>query len=91
LAANQQATQSYLWRVEGTNRTLNQNVVFTWNFVETTNTLAASQVKAISGALNQDATKVPSQFPMLLQNSFINGRAQLGPAQQIEVNAVPVR
>jgi hypothetical protein len=35
--ANQQAAQDYLWRVEGTNRTLNQNVVFTWNFVETTN------------------------------------------------------
>jgi hypothetical protein len=91
LAANQPATQNFLWRVEGTNRTLNQNVVFTWNFVETTNTLAASQLNTTSGALNQDASKVPSQFPMMLQNSFINGRAQLGPAQQIEVNAVPVK
>ncbi len=91
LVANQQAAQNYLWRVEGTNRTLNQNVVFTWNFLETTNTLAASEAKAISDALNQDASKLPSQFPMRLQNSIINGRAQLGPTQQIEVNAVPVK
>ncbi|MFO1512548.1 MAG: hypothetical protein U1F83_06485 [Verrucomicrobiota bacterium] len=89
--ANQQGTQNYLWRVEGTNRTLNQNVVFTWNFVNPTNALAASQTKTISGALTQDASKLPSQFPMMLQNSIINGRAQLGPAQQTEVNAVPVK
>jgi hypothetical protein len=89
--ANQQGTQNYLWRVEGTNRTFNQNVVFTWNFVNPTNALATSQTKTISGALNQDASKLPSQFPMMLQNSIINGRAQLGPAQQIEVNAVPVK
>jgi len=87
---NQPATQNYLWRVEGTNRTLNQNVVFSWNFVETNRASATSQLNAAVGALNQDAAKLPSQFQLLLNNSVIDGRAQLGPAQQIEVNALPV-
>ena len=87
---NQQAAQDYLWRVEGTNRTLNQNVVFSWNFVETNNAVVTSQLNTTSGTLNQDATKL-QQFQMLLNNSAINGRAQLGPVQQIEVKAVPVK
>ena len=91
VTANQQATQNYFWRVEGTNRTLNQNVVFTWNFVSTTNISATTQLNAASGVLNQNAATLPSQFPALLNNSIINGRAQLGRAQQIEVNAVPVK
>lgn len=86
-----QVTQGYLWRAEGTNRTLNQNVVFTWNFVETTNNTASSRLQTTSGALNQDASKLPSQFPASLNNTIINGRAQLGPSQQIEVKAVPVK
>jgi hypothetical protein len=90
-SATQQQIQNYQWRVEGTNRTLNQNVVFTWNFVEMSNAIAASEMKAISGTFNQDASKLPSQFPMMLQNSFINGRAQFGPGREIEVNAVPVK
>jgi hypothetical protein len=89
--AAQESNQSYHWRVEGTNRTLNQNVVFSWNFVETTNRSATSQLNAVSGLVNQESLKLPSQFPVLLNNSIINGRAQLGPAQQIEVNAVPVK
>jgi len=91
VSVNQQAVQNYLWRVEGTNRTLNQNVVFSWNFVGTNSTFTTSQLNRTSGTLNQDATKQSAQFQMLLNNSVINGRAQLGPAQQIEVNAVPVK
>ena len=90
VSLNQQAAQNYLWRVEGTNRTLNQNVVFSWNFVETNNAVVTSQLNTTSGTLNQDATKL-QQFQMLLNNSAINGRAQLGPVQQIEVKAVPVK
>lgn len=91
LNVNQPTTQNYLWRVEGTNRTLNQNVVFSWNFIETNGTSATSQLNAAAGTLKQDAAKQPAQFQQLLNNSVINGRAQLGPAQQIEVNAVPVK
>jgi len=91
VSVSPQADQSYLWRAEGTNRTLNQNVVFTWNFVETTTNLAKSQLNPTGGALKQTGPSQSFQFPALLNNSIINGRAQLGSAQQIEVNAVPVK
>jgi hypothetical protein len=80
----------YLYRVEGTNRTLNQNVVFTWNFVDT-NALASGSLNYQNTAQKLDATKLPSQFPALLQNSYINGRAQFGEGREVEVNAVPVK
>ena len=80
----------YLYRVEGTNRTLNQNVVFTWNFVDT-NALASGNLNYQNTAQKLDATKLPSQFPALLQNSHINGRAQFGEGREVEVNAVPVK
>lgn len=89
--ANRQAAENYQWRVEGTNRTLNQNVVFTFNLVETTNELAKAQLNTAAGAPNQNAPQRSWQFPTVLTNAIINGRARLGPAQQIEVNAVPVK
>lgn len=85
-----EAQAYYLYRVEGTNRTLNQNVVFTWNFLDT-NALAAGTLNYQNVAQQLDATKLPSQFPAVLQNSFINGRAQFGAGRAIEVNAVPVQ
>lgn len=89
--AKQQDANYYLYRVEGTNRTLNQNVVFSWNFVDTNNTLAAAQFDSKAAAQKLDATKLPSQFPALLQNSYINGRAQFGEGREIEVIATPVK
>jgi hypothetical protein len=80
----------YLYRVEGTNRTLNQNVVFTWNFVDT-NMPAAGSLNYQNAAQKFDAAKLPEQFPALLQNSLINGRAQFGAGRAVEVNAVPVQ
>jgi hypothetical protein len=81
----------YFYRVEGTNRSLNQNVVFTWNFVPTNEAIAAAQLNYEEVLKKADATKLPSQFPALLQNSLINGRAQFGEGREIEVNAVPVK
>ena len=88
----QQAAQNYfVCRVAGTNRTLNQPVVFTWNFVAWTNGLAAAQVKLPAGGDNLLPNNLPAQqLPLLLNSSAINGRAQLGNAKEIEVNAVPV-
>lgn len=82
--------QVYSYRVEGTNRTLNQNVVFSWNFVNT-NTLAADNLNYRAAAQKLDALNQPTSFPVLLQNSYINGRAQLGVSREIEVNALPVK
>jgi hypothetical protein len=86
----QKQTQNNFYRVAGTNRTLNQSVVFTWSFVEMTNEPIVAQSVKISGDLKRDAQKLTPQFPAQLQNSFINGRAQFGTGQEIEINAVPV-
>ncbi|MEK7706405.1 MAG: hypothetical protein AAB380_00205, partial [Verrucomicrobiota bacterium] len=89
--AEQQGAQKFVCRVSGTNRTLNQQVVFTWNFVALTNELVAAQVKLPAGGGNVWQNNMPAQqFPLLLNNSIINGRAQLGNAKEIEINAVPV-
>jgi len=86
-----QSAQNLVYRVAGTNRTLNQQVVFTWDFVELTNALLGVEIKATSGGGNVMNQVVPAQqFPVLLNNSVINGRAQLGNAKEIEINAVPV-
>ncbi len=86
----QQQAQSNFYRVAGTNRTLNQSVVFTWSFVDMTNQPVVAQSVKISSDQKKDAQKLPMQFPAQLQNSFINGRAQFGTGQEIEINAVPV-
>jgi hypothetical protein len=89
--AEPQSAQNFVCRVSGTNRTLNQPVVFTWNFVALTNELAAAQFKLAPGGAHVLPNNVPAQaLPLLLNNSAINGRAQLGGAQEIEINAVPV-
>jgi hypothetical protein len=81
----------YFYRVEGTNRTLNQNVVFTWNFVPTNEAVAATQLNYKDVLTETDPAKLPAQFPALLQNSYINGRAQFGADREVEVNAAPVK
>jgi len=91
MANKTEAANYYFYRVEGTNRSLNQNVVFTWNFVPTNEAIAAAQLNYQEVLQKTDATKLPSQFPALLQNSYINGRAQLGAGREVEVNAVPVK
>ncbi len=85
-SAPQQQAQSNFYQVAGTNRTLNQSVVFTWSFVEMTNQPVVAQSVKTSSDLKKDAQKLPTQ----LQNSFINGRAQFETGQEIEINAVPV-
>lgn len=89
-ASKQQSAQIESYRVEGTNRTLNQKVVFTWNFVPLTNAQAQSKTKVVDGVLNQNNLVAPQQIQTLLQNSAINGRAQINAATEIEINAVPV-
>lgn len=79
-APGQAPEQQYLFKVVGTNRSLNQKVVFTGNLIENTAGLATS---------NQ-ATQVRQQVPvqMLLNNVRISGKAQVG-SQEIPIHAVP--
>lgn len=90
-AAQQKQTDgTYQFRVAGTNRTLNQQVVFSWNCVPITNALAFSNSSFAASELKKfDTTKMPQQFPGL-QNSYINGRAQIASEKEIEINARPV-
>lgn len=76
------------YRVIGTNRTLNQQVVFTWNFIELTNTL--SEAQAVGGLLKNQTANTTQQIPTLFNNSGISGRAQINTGKEIEINAVPV-
>jgi hypothetical protein len=88
--AKTQAGEFYGYRVEGTNRTLNQKVVFTWNFVAT-NSLASDKLNFNPAAQKLEAANPTASFPELLQKSRITGRAQYGAGREIEVNAVPVK
>lgn len=89
-SAPSQQVQNNFYRVVGTNRTLNQAVEFTWSYAELTNAPVLAQAEKIGAELTKDARKLPTQFPVQLQNAFITGRAQFGNGKEIEINAVPV-
>jgi hypothetical protein len=87
-ASNAQAAQNYFFRVAGTNRTLNQQVVFSGNFLEATKAPAAAQMET-NRWQNVGTSQLQQSAPMLL-NSTIFGRAQVGDQKEIQINAVPV-
>lgn len=89
-SAPSQQVQNNFYRVVGTNRTLNQAVEFTWSYAELTNAPVLAQAEKIGAEPTKDARKLPTQFPVQLQNAFITGRAQFGNGKEIEINAVPV-
>lgn len=70
------------FQVAGTNRTLQQPVVFSGRLV-LTNALAAGQYFQ-----NQQATGT-NAFSFFLNNSVVRGRASIGRRTQMEVNAAP--
>jgi hypothetical protein len=82
---------NYFFRVAGTNRSLKQNVVFTGNFVNLTNSaslLPASGATALGGRSQAETTPaVMQQLP--LQNSFINGTIQINNNREIPIQATP--
>lgn len=91
-AVSQSAAQNYFFRVAGTNRSLNQNVIFTGNFVAigndatwnvATNTALSNQVDSRYAPANQ------RQQSSLL-NSRISGTAVIDNRKEIQINAVPV-
>jgi hypothetical protein len=82
-----ETAQSFFFRVEGTNRTLNQQVVFTGNIISTTNLTGAS---GLTGAQELQDLSAPPNFQHVINNAVILGRAQLEGQKEVEVNAVPV-
>jgi len=81
------AAQNFYFRVTGTNRTLNQAVVFNGNLVANTNAILLGNT-VNSPAFQQVQPQVMQQLP--LSNSRITGRAAVGGKGEIEINAAPV-
>ena len=82
--------QIYFFRVTGTNRTLNQSVVFTGSLTAMTNAATLGQVTSNLGA-TVGRSRLPSAQPTLVPpvNSRISGKALIGRNTEVEINAVP--
>ena len=79
------ANQIYFFRVAGTNRSLNQLVVFNGNFVAPTNALVSNEQLGVELKVGQSASRAA---PVSL--FFIQGQAQLGENAPVEINAAPL-
>jgi hypothetical protein len=92
-----QTAQNYFFRVTGTNRTLQQNVVFAGNLVAMANAMTnLQQSSSGSGGLgggggggNQMQSALTNQNQMPWSNSRIAGTAVIADTNHIEINAVP--
>ena len=87
----QLAPQNSFFRVAGTNRTLNQWVVFEGNFLVNTN--PTSQIVVGAKLAADQAVVVPQQnlprSSQQLGNDLIQGQATIGNSNRIQINAVP--
>ncbi len=92
--AGNQPMQSYLFSVVGTNRTLNEKVVFTGSLLAPTN---ATSFKRLTNAWSDAAgfragLAEPAPLPALpLLNARISGKALIGDGKEIEVDAAPAK
>jgi len=92
LVADQSASQTYFFRVAGTNRSLNEKVVFTGNLLAPTNltlSLPVATNLSIGGGLGgfQNAPAQQSLLPLL--NYRISGKVVIGGGKAVEINALP--
>jgi len=83
------ALQNYSFRVTGTNRSMNQNIIFSGNFAPATNAVSLGAITnsvnmGIGGALNYGTAQNSNQ----LLNSRISGRAQIGKGKEIQIDAI---
>jgi hypothetical protein len=91
------ATRNYFFRVAGTNQNLNQNIVFSGNFVPYTNTQVATEGRTFGGVggpiggTRRAATQASTNAETVLYNSRITGKAVIGNQKEIEVDATPAR
>ena len=92
LDSDRLAAQSYSFRVAGTNRSLNQKVVFTGDLLTATN-LASSLSVATNlspgGVVERYQTVPARQGPLPLLHSRISGKVVIGGGAAVEINALP--
>jgi hypothetical protein len=92
LDSDQLASQSYSFRVAGTNRSLNQKVVFTGDLLTTTNlvSLVSAATNLSPGGALEKYQSTPAQQSLLpLLNSRISGKVVVGSGKAVEINALP--
>jgi hypothetical protein len=92
-----QAAQNYFFRVMGTNRTLQQNVVFSGTMEALPGAIANAPPSSGGGgdgggggAVQNNLKVSTNQQQSLLANSRVVGTAVIDSTNQIEINAVPV-
>ncbi len=81
--------QAFNFRVTGTNRTLQQPVVFAGNILMPTNVISIQQASPAAGVAGGQSTQMQQLLPMPA-NSTLSGRLQLGKSPEMQINAVPV-
>jgi hypothetical protein len=80
----------YFFRVTGTNRSLNQEVVFSGNVLPETNAVSlGSSGGGVGGGVVQPTSAAESRLP--LSNSRISGTAVIGNQRGIQINAVATK
>jgi hypothetical protein len=92
LTSDQPASQNYAFRVAGTNRSLNQKVVFTGNLLTATNlasSLPAVTNQSVGGGLGGSQNAPAQQGLLPLLNSQISGKVVIGTGKAVEINALP--
>jgi hypothetical protein len=83
------APSNYSFRVAGTNRNLNQNVVFSGTLIPLTNALLPGSNVAVGGGGGAGGNRSMPGQPLLL-NARISGQVIIGNQRGIPVNATPV-
>lgn len=90
-----QPARLYRFRVSGTNRTLNQEVVFTGGFLNTLNFSSPQSPATSNGPTTVGGNVAPSGgidlLSLELQKALVEGRLSWGGTNKILINASPVK
>lgn len=85
-----EANQDYFFRVEGTNRSLNQQVIFTGHLLANAGNADIPKNNLNATAAKQLQLPLQNQTGSLLLHSRINGTALVGASNTVEIQAVPI-
>jgi hypothetical protein len=88
-AAESQARQIYSFRAVGTNRSLNELVVFNGDVFASTNETSFRQITNSVGGPPTAPFGLPGASSLKRPESRVSGRARIGEGKEIEVQAVP--
>jgi hypothetical protein len=95
-ALKQQQLPNYFFRVDGTNRTLNQRVVFMGNVLGASNADLTIQnsnwIVGPAGALGAGTLQnAPANNYVPWPASRVSGKLKIGNAKEVEINAIPAK